>query len=502
MQHEADAASWRDTSVNYWREFSGRPNPVDGGPLSLAVTAGGKERRGFDLSASSYTVPAAITAVRALDPAARAELVSQTDTQAVVKVTKTDFFGPLVKNYVFNIVPDTSLASLRVNRRPLTLQPGVTSYTALIEPGTFPAPVIDAVASDPAATVSVEPGRVTVTNGSASTVYTVNVNRVIRRGPWSVVRPDDARRRVRDDGSVVITSQAGDLQGTANTAKNLTLQDVNGDWTMESKVVFSRALAANNEQGGIVAYADDQNYVKLAWEMSSVTQAINKLRVVFLREQGGTAQTFQVTGADAQKLVGASGAIWLRIAKTGGTYKAYYSSDGAVWRYFATATLNVEPARAGLLAFNRGGTSTDLDVAFESFAVQSAGEVVPSLIAEAPGTVGGTVPATLSLSLGAAATFAPFVPGVAREYTAATTATVISTAGDAALTVSDPGRLVNGAFSLPQPLSVAFSKAAWSAPVSNEVVDVTFKQAIGATDALRTGTYSKTLTFTLSTTSP
>ena len=58
----------------------------------------------------------------------------------------------------------------------------MTSYNALIEPGTFPAPVIDAVASDPAATVSVDGTRVTVTNGSASTVYTVNVNRVIRRG--------------------------------------------------------------------------------------------------------------------------------------------------------------------------------------------------------------------------------------------------------------------------------------------------------------------------------
>ena len=29
-----------------------------------------------------------------------------------------------------------------------------------------------------------------------------------------------------------------------------------------------------------------------------------------------------------------------------------------------------------------------------------------------------------------------------------------------------------------------------------------FKQSIGANDALRTGTYGKTLTFTLSTTSP
>ena len=47
---------------------------------------------------------------------------------------------------------------------------------------------------------------------------------------------------------------------------------------------------------------------------------------------------------------------------------------------------------------------------------------------------------------------------------------------------------------------MAFSKAAWTAPTSNEAVTVTFKQAIGANDALRTGTYSKTLTFTLSTT--
>jgi X-Pro dipeptidyl-peptidase len=115
---------------------------------------------------------------------------------------------------------------------------------------------------------------------------------------------------------------------------------------------------------------------------------------------------------------------------------------------------------------------------------------------------GGTVPPTLSLSLGAPATFGAFVPGVAREYTASTTANVISTAGDAALSSSDPGHLTNGAFSLPQPLQVSFSKSTWSAPTSNESVAVNFTQRIGASDALRTGTYSKTLTFTLSTTTP
>jgi len=68
--------------------------------------------------------------------------------------------------------------------------------------------------------------------------------------------------------------------------------------------------------------------------------------------------------------------------------------------------------------------------------------------------------------------------------------------------VSDPGHLANGAFTLPEPLRVELSKAAWTAPVSNESVAITFKQLIKAGDALRTGAYSKTLTFTLSTTTP
>ena len=104
---------------------------------------------------------------------------------------------------------------------------------------------------------------------------------------------------------------------------------------------------------------------------------------------------------------------------------------------------------------------------------------------------------------------------------------MISTAGDAALSVADPsstatGHLVNGAFSLPQPLKVRAAGAGgtggdyanvggsanptnvltYGGPISNDAVTVSFQQAIGANDALRTGNYGKTLTFTLSTTAP
>jgi hypothetical protein len=142
-------------------------------------------------------------------------------------------------------------------------------------------------------------------------------------------------------------------------------------------------------------------------------------------------------------------------------------------------------------------------------------------------TVGGTVPATLSLTLGGPATFASFVPGVARDYDATATANVISTAGSAALSIADPsatatGRLVNGGFSLPSALKARATSAAgtgaaladvggsasptallaYAGPVSNDAVSLAFRQSIAASDALRTGAYSKTLTLTLSTTEP
>jgi alpha-L-rhamnosidase len=151
-----------------------------------------------------------------------------------------------------------------------------------------------------------------------------------------------------------------------------------------------------------------------------------------------------------------------------------------------------------LVGVDRGRVVYEVGSGSYAFRV-GAGEFAAT---ETTGTVGGTVPPTLSLTLGTPATFGPFTPGVAKDYDASTTANVISTAGDATLSVSDPGHLTNGAFTLPEPLQVSLSKSTWTAPVSNDRVAIAFKQHINANDPLRTGTYSKTLTFTLSTTTP
>ena len=108
---------------------------------------------------------------------------------------------------------------------------------------------------------------------------------------------------------------------------------------------------------------------------------------------------------------------------------------------------------------------------------------------------------------------------MATRPVASTTATVISTAGDATLSVSDPaasapGRLVNGPFALPQPLQVragdnpftplegTATLLTFGGPISNDAVAIGFRQHIDASTPLRTGRYETSLTFTLSTTTP
>jgi hypothetical protein len=143
-------------------------------------------------------------------------------------------------------------------------------------------------------------------------------------------------------------------------------------------------------------------------------------------------------------------------------------------------------------------------------------------------TPGASVASTLALTVASPTTsLGTFLPGIAATYTTTTVADVLSTAGQAILTVADPsatstGYLVNGSYSLPQPLLALATDAAqpvgtyqpiggsaqpttlltYSAPVSHDAVRIAFQQAIAATDPLRTGSYSKALTFTLSTSTP
>jgi cytochrome c len=162
----------------------------------------------------------------------------------------------------------------------------------------------------------------------------------------------------------------------------------------------------------------------------------------------------------------------------------------------------------------KGGTDS------ESFTI-----VVEQRKVEVGQSVGADVPLVLALSLGGPAKLGALIPGVAGEYTASVPAMVTSTAGDAALTVADPdptnpGRLINGTYAVASPIQVKATNTAnpstafapvgtnpvtllsWPRSISSDAVTIAFKQVVDANETLRAGNYGKTLTFTLSTTTP
>ncbi len=203
----------------------------------------------------------------------------------------------------------------------------------------------------------------------------------------------------------------------------------------------------------------------------------------------------------------------------------YHSSTGRDGWIAREADGSANRQLVNIWRSNLGDSDADtfLDIADNCPTVPNPTQLASACSTSATGAPGGSVPATLSLTLGTAASFGPFTPGVDRNYDASTTANVISSAGDGTLSVSDPagtGRLANGTFSLTEPLQARASSAAgtgtalaalgasalslltYAGPVSNDAVTIAFRQHIGTAQALRTGAYTKTLTFTLSTTTP
>jgi hypothetical protein len=294
-------------------------------------------------------------------------------------------------------------------------------------------------------------------------------------------------------GELKIVSLAGsyDGQGWNSTPQNPFRLNMVGHWTP-----WGKAGSATSGSCSAHWFTTNGNVIAQAWygqgsRFIDVSDPANPTQVGYFRVPSGT------TGV------------------TAGSASATYWHNGYVY---------VADYRRGIDVLKFNGTVTGTP---DGICWGGCDGAKVTYTGTADGTAGGSVPATLSLTLGAAGSFGAFTPGVAKDYSASTSANVISTAGDALLSVADPsstatGHLVNGAFSLPSPLTARARNAAnqgtafnnvgssasplnlltWSAPVSNDAVTLEFQQHIGASDALRTGSYSKTLTFTLSTTTP
>ena len=230
-------------------------------------------------------------------------------------------------------------------------------------------------------------------------------------------------------------------------------------------------------------------------------------------------------GPDPKAVVPSVGSeVEFNIGKSGGVSYTWDFGDGSPKVTTTDAVVSHTYDTAGTKTATLTVTYADGETESKSFEVA---DVPTPLFTNVDGTVSANVPLTLGLTLGQPASFGTFVPSVEQDYTASTTASVIASSGNAALSVSDAdgvatGRLVNADYALPTPLQVKATSPAgvsrafadvggstnpttlltYDRAVNDTDVTLDFKQHVGVRDALRAGRYSKTLTFTLSTTAP
>jgi len=197
-------------------------------------------------------------------------------------------------------------------------------------------------------------------------------------------------------GSMLITSGKGDLADASNNAENVLLQSANSDWTMDSKFVCSRKPLGMSQYAGILAYQDDDNFVRLVYKTGMGRRGFG--RPTEMAEQPGAVELMiesdggqkSITSFTLQGDVATQNTVVLRLVKKGELYTAYCSSDGRKYQLVGTATVVLKDIQAGLMVcdgvaparmggFPRGGMpqsnqpETPFEVAFDSFKITNRG---------------------------------------------------------------------------------------------------------------------------------
>ena len=318
-------------------------------------------------------------------------------------------------SYPIKVMPNLNAASIIVGKKVIPgFNTGVAQYSYLSKKPSSTAPEITVKAADPDVSVKITqakgiPGTATISLIDYITYdikdYTVNfgvssVNDEFTSNAigtqWKWLREDKANWSLtKQPGSLILLSDSGDIAESNNNAKNILLQSANTDWTIETKMVCSRRPAGFTENAGIIAYQDDDNFVKLVYRPAFGRRSFgNRGRdgeqpgaVELMVENHGEQNYSEQFNLDG--IIKGDNILVLKLVKKGSTYTAYCSADGQTFQKVGETDVVLKDVQAGLLAID--GTlparfagfrrfmpqgnppATPFEVAFDYFRIENLG---------------------------------------------------------------------------------------------------------------------------------
>ncbi len=309
-------------------------------------------------------------------------------------------------SFALKVRPDLSAAGIKVNGKALKGFNNSTKAYSFLMKKNAKVPQVEASAKSKDVSVEIEqaraiPGTAVVRfidyNTYEEDVYLISFdyesvsdefNGSAPGSQWQWLRENESNHSI-GSGSLTITTENGDISEGSNSAKNLLLQSANNDWTIDTKLVGSRA-PSQPENAAIVAYQDDNNFVKLMFR--SVIKTTRQRgpqpgTVDLLFEENGIARS--VASIDLKQEVVGENPLYLRLTKKGSTYTAWFSRDGQNYELLGSSDILLKDIKAGLMAcdgvitqsmtstywFDSDTTKPDtpFDVSFDYFRIKDSG---------------------------------------------------------------------------------------------------------------------------------
>lgn len=316
--------------------------------------------------------------------------------------------GKTVSNsYPIKVMPDLNPKSILVNGKPIEgFDKAVKAYSYLLKNKTK-IPDLKASAAGNGITVDIQqstqiPGTAVVrfidniTLETNTYYFNFDVESVSDEfdgafnSQWKWIRENQETHSLSaNNGNLTITSEVGDVSEATNNAKNLLLQSANNDWTVETKLVASRA-PSQPENAGILAYQNDNNFVKLMFRSVIKTtrqRGVQPGTIDLIIEENGIAKS--LASFNLKNEITGNKALVLKLDKKGSIYTAYYSLDGDNFEKLGTADLLLKDINTGLIVcdgiitgymkstfwFNSDTTkpATPFNVAFDYFRITNTG---------------------------------------------------------------------------------------------------------------------------------
>jgi hypothetical protein len=255
----------------------------NGASAQAAVTAAMTDDRFYDVSKAKVTYTSnnpTVAEVNEKGLVTARGIGIATISASVTIDGKTESDGFPIK-----VMPDLNLLSITVNNNAIKgFDPKNVQYSYLFDQASSQVPLIGARPVDDKMITEITqaksvPGSATITIFDPITYdrkeYVVNFgvksvndefNGTAIGGQWNWVRENPTNWKLdKNSGQLKITSGKGDISEANNNAENILLQSANTDWILETKMTCTRKPAQLTENAGIIAYQDDDNFVKLIY---------------------------------------------------------------------------------------------------------------------------------------------------------------------------------------------------------------------------------------------